>query len=447
MQTGAPSKVAYNNFDYTIKDSNRLYHRYRCMHYRSKGCKGLLKIDKATGAFFLAGLKHFCQAVAVTGTPIYNAREEYFEMARERAMADLGSSALRIWDAINKELTDKYRNLSIPIEKPSRDEIINQIGNQRRAEGAGDTITVLQTNRYARVSDSDSRLFLRFHFSYEIADKKHVGRLCKLLMWAHPDLLPILRRRGIPCFLDGTFRSVPQPFQQCLILMAFDDETELYVPIVFALVENKSSWTYWHFIHLVIVATECKFEPVTMMTDFERPMITAIKEQMPRTTHLGCFFHFKDAMRRKLKKLQVPEDQINKAMQRGMLDSLTLVDHSLVAKTLQDLCDSVSVGQHVEKWEQFAHYFMSVWCARFPFESWNASGDADKTLRIGNRTNNALESFNRQLNAEFASPHPNIFHFVDVIRGMSCRIVRTLLDIRSGNSQRPVRANVVPDPV
>ena len=37
---------------------------------------------------------------------------------------------------------------------------------------------------------------------------------------------------------------------------------------------------------------------------------------------------------------------------------------------------------------------------------------------LGRRTNNDLEGFNRQLNRFLHSPHPNIYKFVDHIKGI-----------------------------
>ena len=45
-------------------------------------------------------------------------------------------------------------------------------------------------------------------------------------------------------------------------------------------------------------------------------------------------------------------------------------------------------------------------------------------IDIRNRTNNALERFNRTLNTEFGNAHHNMFHFVKVIKKVSARYVR-----------------------
>ena len=46
---------------------------------------------------------------------------------------------------------------------------------------------------------------------------------------------------------------------------------------------------------------------------------------------------------------------------------------------------------------------------------------------------NALEKINRQINAEFSSEHPNLFHFIETIRRFSNTKVRNLIEKRRQN--------------
>jgi hypothetical protein len=57
-------------------------------------------------------------------------------------------------------------------------------------------------------------------------------------VFANSNLLPLLHRRDIPLYIDAVFRSTPYSFKQCLIIMALDDETDIYAPVVFVLMEN-----------------------------------------------------------------------------------------------------------------------------------------------------------------------------------------------------------------
>ncbi|KAF0985337.1 LOW QUALITY PROTEIN: hypothetical protein HZS_1635 [Henneguya salminicola] len=43
----------------------------------------------------------------------------------------------------------------------------------------------------------------------------------QMLIWITDECLSLLRYNG-PTFIDGTFRSTPSPFKQCVIIMTFD---------------------------------------------------------------------------------------------------------------------------------------------------------------------------------------------------------------------------------
>lgn len=157
-------------------------------------------------------------------------------------MADNGTSATKIWHAVCKETENKYETFGGLVVKASKAVICNVVSNTRTQNCDGDTFHQIQTQRYATVGGGDNRLFLKINFSYELTTQV-VGTgymLRRLLVWAHPDLLPILKRQGIAVFVDGTFRSVPKPFTQCIVIMAFDDEAGVYVPIIYALMDNKT---------------------------------------------------------------------------------------------------------------------------------------------------------------------------------------------------------------
>jgi hypothetical protein len=178
------------------------------------------------------------------------------------------------------------------------------------------------------------------------------------------------------------------------------------------LVDSKDAWTYWHFLHFVIVLGDMKFNPSTVTTDFECGLLQAVREQFPEATRTGCLFHFKQALRRKLVKLKIPETQIYVAMERGMLDSLTTVRKDQISVKIAELRGIIPEMNHVHEWTLFYEYFVGTWMKKIEFKSWNISEAIDKGIDIQNRTNNALEDINHQINAEFPSPHPNIFHFV-----------------------------------
>jgi hypothetical protein len=91
------------------------------------------------------------------------------------------------------------------------------------------------------------------------------------------------------------------------------------------LIDSKDVLTYWHFLHFVLVPSVMKLSPSTITADFEKTLLQAIKEQFPSIAVIGCPLHFKQALRRRLIKLKIPNEHIYFVMQPGMFDSLTTI--------------------------------------------------------------------------------------------------------------------------
>ncbi|EGZ11400.1 hypothetical protein PHYSODRAFT_520525 [Phytophthora sojae] len=140
------------------------------------------------------------------------------------------------------------------------------------------------------VSADDKRDFLQFNVGYSNDDK-----YCRIMGFGHPDLIRLLLYEGVSLFVDATFKITPSPFEQTYILR-------------------------W-------VQIQCKMKctPKTVVCDFEQALHVAVKDQFSDSYLIGCLFHWKQAIRRKLIVLRIPADDIKKVMAPGCLDVLTMV--------------------------------------------------------------------------------------------------------------------------
>ena len=120
------------------------------------------------------------------------------------------------------------------------------------------------------------------------------------ISWANPALLCILRMPGIHLFVDGTFRCVPKGFAQCLIVMAYDETTKAYVPIMYTLMTSQTESLYSQVFRNLIVASNSKMTPNSVTCDFEVAMSNSLKSTFQLDSVNGCLFHFKQALRRYL---------------------------------------------------------------------------------------------------------------------------------------------------
>ena len=136
---------------------------------------------------------------------------------------------------------------------------------------------------------------------------------------------------------------------------------------------GKTTACYWH--AFTYIRIECPgFNPVTFGVDFERGFFTTVQEFFPECFLIGCLFHFKQAARKKMKDLGIPDEEIFIAMASGVYDLLTILPKEELLKKgipfvremiIEEITNyyaekgmSRSQPAFEERWDKFWSYFM-----------------------------------------------------------------------------------------
>ncbi|RWS19276.1 uncharacterized protein B4U80_09559, partial [Leptotrombidium deliense] len=113
-------------------------------------------------------------------------------------------------------------------------------------------------------------------------------------------------------YADGTFKTSPTLFTQIYTIHAIHHHQ--VVPAVYALLPNQLESTY----DMLLAALKAKapsLNPSTILTDFEIAAQNAFRSFFPNTTIRGCFFHFSQAIYRKIQShhevKELYEDSVN----------------------------------------------------------------------------------------------------------------------------------------
>ncbi|OQR83926.1 hypothetical protein ACHHYP_14118 [Achlya hypogyna] len=187
-------------------------------------------------------------------------------------------------------------------------------------------------------------------------------------------------------------------------------------------------------------------EPSTISCDFEQALIGAIKDQFPDARIVGCLFHFKQAIRRKLVTLRIPEDQVQRAMEPNVLDVLTVIPRlQIIKRGIPYVKSLLSTDGHVAKWASFWKYFYKTWLKTYDISTWNVYDAVERDIDLVNRTNNPLEKYNRDFGAKFNAAHPNLLTFIQVIKSEAVSYITMLDDINHGR-RRPTRHAITAPP-
>ncbi|EGZ14737.1 hypothetical protein PHYSODRAFT_333073 [Phytophthora sojae] len=129
-----------------------------------------------------------------------------------------------------------------------------------------------------------------------------------------------MKQRQSSVFIDSTYRWVPAPFYQLEIVMLYDLISELFLPIWYVLTTGKTAQVYDRPFHNIYVGARQKIFPAHVVCDFEFAMITSVQNQFPESRIVGCLFHSKQALRRKMMKLKITEDEVDLTMREGCID-------------------------------------------------------------------------------------------------------------------------------
>ena len=146
------------------------------------------------------------------------------------------------------------------------------------------------------------------------------------MVLANPALLFLLGALLVDLFIDATFKCCPHPFYQCLIVMVFDRESNLYVPVMYILMTHKTAESYACAFHQIIVHSRGKLNVRNFTCDFEQTMFNAGKISFPWANHIGCLFHLKQAWRRRLISwVGFLDEEVSYGMRKGVLDLLRVI--------------------------------------------------------------------------------------------------------------------------
>ncbi|KAG2910767.1 hypothetical protein PC116_g10866 [Phytophthora cactorum] len=200
-------------------------------------------------------------------------------------------------------------------------------------------------------------------------------------------------------------------------------------------------------------AVNQRLQTAQVAADVEQALIDSIGEQFPTARVIGCLFHWKQAIRRRMMALYFSHTEISIVMEVGIIDMLTVIPPAdidpaglrYVESQVRRRCREEGVQYSTERWTCFWAYFRRTWLVLFAVDMWNVH---EMDLDIVSRTNNPLERFNRELNAAIPSAHPSLAAFVGTIDGLSQRYVRLLNDIINRRTVAPQQGAVVlPVPV
>jgi hypothetical protein len=161
-------------------------------------------------------------------------------------------------------------------------------------------------------------------------------------------------------YVDGTFQYCTKFLCQLYTIHGYKNGQ--YIPLVFALLPNKSSAVYchmWKFILEKCGEFNLTFEPKEIFVDFEKSMHIAIRETFPLVKISGCLFHLKQAWYRKLQNLGLAKFYMDRQSEIGKwvkhIFGLPYLPPEDVGDCFLELMEVIPVSENLTK---FADYLV-----------------------------------------------------------------------------------------
>ena len=450
----------HNGFKYHRKYIGKKFVSFWCCHNRSANseCSAKLKMNKNGTVFDVTGQhSESCYAkfedtrmalgiidendVTHLSKKSQNITNFMLQRAEEICLENLSLRPKQVWLKVLEET--KTDNFSF--NGATNFQIINRVKNCRAKLNGNDVFRTIEMENVAK-SSFTNQFFLQFNLTFP---SSYNGKLERVIGFGNPALFRCFGgNRKI--FIDGTFKIVPKPFYQCLIVMVFDAQTDAYVPVFYILLTSKTEKIYGHALRLMNESAGNKMNPASVTCDFEKGLHNAILAAFPKAVINGCLFHWKQALRRKLVDLKFEElSVLDRFMHPQSLETLTLIPPNEIEikgiPYVRSIVDEGLTTQDMEKIEVFWTYFKRFWLSKPSFiNSWNINHHDEEKTEDLKRTNNGLERYNRTLKSLFSDETPSLLSFINVIEEESRGQVIRLDCIRNGlvdNRKRKLNIN------
>ena len=186
--------------------------------------------------------------------------------------------------------------------------------------------------------------------------------------------------------------------------------------------DGETENLYWHVLDWIYITSKRKLDPLSVICDFGKALHNSVRGQFPNSVLNGRLFYWKHAIRRKMIEFKIEKEQIKLAMTESVLDILTVIPRDQILTKgidyVRAIIDDVCKTKHdTRKWDIFLEkYFKKYCCSSDDFiKTWNICNKYEKYKSLQNRTNHALERYNRIMNEKNPTQHPSLKVFVTTL--------------------------------
>ena len=187
-------------------------------------------------------------------------------------------------------------------------------------------------------------------------------------------------------FIDGTFKAAPLLFMQLVTIHCTSENKCL--PLVYALLSKKTRQAYNDLLRCLKDAANERglvLQLNAIISNFESGLAPVITAEFHDAIHRGCYFHFCQAVYRKVQALGLQQVYRQNVEMRSLvrsMNALAFLSVMNVTEAFEALCEEQAAN--FPQLDDLIQYFHQTWIVGCPLQRWNVA-------ILGTRTNNHVK--------------------------------------------------------
>ncbi|XP_003366967.1 conserved hypothetical protein [Trichinella spiralis] len=207
--------------------------------------------------------------------------------------------------------------------------------------------------------------------------------------------------------MDATFKIVPEWYHQMFTIHVFKEGK--LIPLVYCLTVRKDLPSYREiFDNLILKAAALGvvLQPQTVICDFETALIPAVQASFPGVQIQGCYFHFCQAVLRKVAELELRTRYLHEAETKNKIKMLM----ATAFLPLPEVPAAVDLlGRNVTGLiSALFDYFRREWMTPNMLPLWNV-------YNVHTRTNNHLQCWHLKMNRHSGKHHLSFYELLQLL--------------------------------
>lgn len=363
---------------------------WRCIHHKCKKCNA--RIHVGVDGLIIKSISvhnHIPELNKIQALNIYN---EMKLLAKNSEM-NPGNIIAEKCDNINEKNVEYF---------PKIDNIKRTLRNKRSIElGVGSPPNKLYNIQI------DNKIFKVNEVSIVLFDSGIQEMDKRIIIFTRPQDIKYLKKCE-HVFIDGSFYSAPKIAYQLFTIHIFIENTVL--PLIYCILPSKKQNAY----EVMLNGIKNKipdFYPKSIMMDFEMSLFLSCKRVFPNSNLKGCFFHFSQAIIRKVnekyKIIHTNDKQFKSVIKKLIL--LAIIEKSKIMESFLNIKEFLPLDILL----YFQTTYLGIYVENeisinplFPIDFWNIN---DRFVQLLPRTNNYVEGWHSHFNKFIGSAHPNFY--------------------------------------